>query len=118
MAYSHFDETTPDASTQNGAQVCQSIQQNLTALRDMVLFGAPEGWNMSVSPADATFPDTYIFSSSSERIEADVTWNADNTVSTITFTYYPSATGGTGDVIGTVTFSYNADKAVVATTWS
>ena len=118
MAYAHFDETTPDASTQNGAEVCLSTQRNLTALRDMVLFGAPEGWDMSVSPSDATFPDLYIFTSATERIEAAMTWNGDNTVDSVTFTYYPAATGGTGGLIGTVSFTYNADKAVTATTWS
>jgi hypothetical protein len=118
MAYIKFDETKPDAATQNGAQVCLSTQQNLTALRDMVLFGAPEGWNMSVDPADATFPDKYIFTGTNERIEASMNWNADNTVDSVSFNYFPSATGGTAEPIGTVTFTYNASKAVTATTWS
>ena len=118
MAYQQFDETKPDATTQNGAEICASIQTNETALRDMVLFGSPKGWNMTVSPANATFPDTLIFTGNGERIEAAVTWNPDNTVDHVDFSYYPAATGGTEEPIGTVTFTYNSDNVVVATTWS
>jgi len=92
MAYTPFDETSPDPTTQNGGQAMDSIRYNQTALRDMVLFGAPQGWSIA--------------------------WNPDNTVDSVTFNYYAAETGGTAELIGTVTFTYNADKAITASTWS
>ena len=121
MAYTKFDESKPDPTTDNGSAVCNNTRWNLTAVRDMVLMGGVEGWNMTVSPANATYPDKYIFTNpGTERIEAEVTWDGTNEgqVNSMTFVYYDAETGGTADTIGTVTFTYNADGAVTTSTWS
>lgn len=123
MAYTKFDESKPDPTTDNGSAMCNNTRFNLTALRDMVLMGGVEGWNMTVEPADATYPTLYRFTNPGvERIEATPTWNGseEGRVDSLAFVYYdnPTPGSGTAESIGTITFTYNADGAVTASTWS
>ena len=131
MAYTKFDESKPDPTTDNGSAVCNNTRFNLTALRDMVLMGGVEGWNMTTEPANETYPQKYIFTNPGiERIEIEMNWDGvwdgtawtswtnEGRVNSITFNYYPTDSGGVADVIGTNTFTYNADGAVTTSTWS
>jgi hypothetical protein len=121
MAYNKFDEAKPDPTTDNGAAMCNNTRYNLTALRDMVLMGGVEGWNMTTDPANETYPNKYIYTNPGvERIELEMSWDGteEGRVNSVTYKYYPAETGGTADTIGTNTFTYNADGAVTTSTWS
>lgn len=48
-----FDETKPNAVSENGLQYTQSLQSNLTAILDSLLIGSVYGWEVQANYAGA-----------------------------------------------------------------
>ena len=121
MAYTAFDATKPDATTQNGTQLAQSTRDNMKALRDMVVAGTLSGWPASVTGGTPEEPTTVTHSKSTERIRETITWGttggATGNPQTILYEYSANS-GGTYDAIGTITYTFDASGNVTAWAWS
>ena len=122
MAYTPFDPTKPDASTQNGTAFAGSARDNLKAIRDAAIMGGGSyGWNMALSGGTASQPAVLTYSKSTERVRASLTWGTtggeDGNV-TVALYEYSSNSGSSYDTIGTKTVTYDASANVTATTWS
>lgn len=117
MAYTQFDPSKPDGTSGDGASYTSGIHDNFKALRDAVIMGDMEGWNLSYSGGTADQPDYHIYSKGTERVRLHYTWNTDGYITEIVYEY-SSDSGSTYDTIGTETITYDADYNVTATTWS
>ncbi|MEW8230343.1 MAG: hypothetical protein AB2745_08470 [Candidatus Thiodiazotropha endolucinida] len=136
MAYTVYDQTTPDPSTENGTQAFDSTRENLLAVRDAIIAdGFFPGWDMetqnsdgSSPPTDPTQPDQIVFSKGTERIKLSLTWGtvggeAGNVTQVVAEYSANSGTlyepmGATGYPNGTLTISYDANGVPLSHTWS
>lgn len=121
MSYTHFDQTKPDAVTQNITEFAASTRENLAAIRDIVTLGAAPGWTYSWSGGNAAKPDVMLWSKGVERLRATCTWGttggeAEN-LTQVVFEY-SSNSGFSYDPIGTQVISYTAGGDVNSTSWS
>lgn len=121
MAYVPFDQTRPDAATQNGTAFATSTRANLAALRDMLVGGSPFGWNYSWSGGTADRPTTVLYTCGTERIRGQITYGTsggalDNPTQVV-YAYSPDS-GTTYHTIGTMTVTYTTGGDVNAVTWS
>lgn len=121
MAYVPFDQTKPDAATQNGTAFAQSARANFAALRDMLVAGAPFGWNYSWSGGTADKPSTTWYAKGTERIRGQTTYGtsggAQDNPTQIVYAYSPDG-GTTYYTIGTMAVTYTTGGDVNAVTWS
>lgn len=117
MAYTVFDPTVPDGSTQTGTQVLQAVRDNAAALRDACLMGGGFfGWNMAAAGGTASEPATLTYSSGTERVRATLTWSGGNVTSAVYA--YSSNSGTSYDTIGTKTITYDGSGNVTNTSWA
>jgi hypothetical protein len=122
MAYTLFDPTTPDATTQTLTQMGQSERNNLKAVRDACIMGGGfYGFNLAVSGGTADQPALLTYSKGTEKIKAALTWGTTGGEAgsvTVAVYSYSSDSGSTWVTIGTKTITYDANANVTATTWS
>ena len=126
MAYTPFDPSKPDPSSQNGTQFGQSIVNNLKALRDACIMGGGFfGWPLAVSGGTAEQPTTFTYGNTTlngtERVRAVVTWGtaggeAGNPTQVVYS--YSNTSGSSWDTIKTKTITYDSSGNVTATSWS
>ncbi len=121
MTYTAFDDTLPNAATQNGTTAMQSVRDNLRAMRDAVVFSAFPGWNFSKSGGTAEMPAIILYSKSTDRLRVSLTWGTtggatDNV--TVAVYEFSSNSGSSYDAIGTCTVTWDAAGLITATTWS
>lgn len=119
MAYKHFDATKPDSTTQNGTQVVQSIRDNQAAESDMILLGVVPGWSMTKPPGET--PATLTYTKGLERRRISLTWGTTGgEVGNVTQSVYEASYdgGSTYSLIGTRSFTYDANGDVTSITWS
>jgi len=123
MAYVSFDSTVPNAATQDGTDVCDAIRDNQEALRDAVVLGAMEDWDLTVTAGtgSASEPQYLTYDKGAERLRATLTWGTtggeDGNVTQSVYAY-SSNSGSSYDTIGTLAVSYDSNGNVTATTWS
>jgi hypothetical protein len=122
MAYTLFDPTTPDATTQTLTQMGQSERNNLKAVRDACIMGGGfYGFNLAVSGGTADQPALLTYSKGTEKIKAALTWGTTGGEAgniTVVAYSYSADSGSTWATIGTKTITYDANANVTATTWS
>jgi hypothetical protein len=122
MAYTLFDPTTPDATTQTLTQMGQSERNNLKAVRDACIMGGGfYGFNLAVSGGTADQPALLTYTKGTEKIKAALTWGTTGGEAgsvTVAVYSYSSDSGNTWATIGTKTITYDANANVTATTWS
>jgi hypothetical protein len=122
MAYTLFDPTTPDATTQTLTQMGQSERNNLKAVRDACIMGGGfYGFNLAVSGGTADQPALLTYTKGTEKIKAALTWGTTGGEAgsvTVADYSYSSDSGNTWVTIGTKTITYDANANVTATTWS
>jgi hypothetical protein len=122
MAYTPFDPTTPDATTQTLTQMGQSERNNLRAVRDACIMGGGfYGFNLAVSGGTAAQPALLTYTKGTEQIKAALTWGATGGAAgsvTQAVYSYSSDSGSTWATIGTKTITYDANANVTATTWA
>ena len=122
MTYAAFDPAKPDASSQNITQFAQSARDNAKAIRDAcILGGGFPGWALAISGGTAEQPTTFVYSKSSERVRATLTWGtvggeAGNPTSTLF--EYSSNSGSSYDPIGTKTNTFDGSGNLTAVAWS
>lgn len=121
MAYTAFNNSTPDPATQTPGQCFDSDRQNLHALRDAVVTGAMAGWDLTPSGGTAEQPTTLKYNrGTSEYLKVALTWGtsggADGNVTQAVLSY--STDDVTYDTIGTETITYDANGNVTAVAWS
>lgn len=121
MAYTAFDGSKPDPTTQGITAYSQSVRDNEQALRDAVIAGALAGFNMTQSGGTAEQPANILFTKSTEIVKLALTWGSsggeDGNVTQIVASY--SSDSGAGyDTIGTATFTYDSNAYCTAITWS
>ena len=121
MAYTPYDSSKPDPTSQNGTAIMDSIRKNLNAMRDAVVMGSFAGFNMAATGGTADQPALLTYSKGTERVKAALTWGttggeANNC--TVAVYSYSSNSGGAYDVIATCTITYDGSGYVTATTWS
>lgn len=121
MAYTPFDASVPDASTEDLTDMGQSTRHNLKAIRDAVVAGNLAGWNLTPAGGTAEQPATLTYAKGTERVRGSLTWGssggADGNVTQAVWEY-SSNSGGSYDTIGTVTIAYDTSGNVTSTTWS
>lgn len=122
MAYTAFDKTKPDATTQAGSAFGASTKSNLLALRDSVVAGVVQGWNYSYTGTDAGQPATVVWANGTERVQETYTWGTDGSLSKVVYRY--SANSGTAydtmvDSNGyfALSFAYDGSGNLTSTTW-
>jgi hypothetical protein len=122
MAYTLFDPTTPDATTQTLTQMGQSERSNLKAVRDACIMGGGfYGFNLAVSGGTADQPALLTYTKGTEKIKAALTWGTTGGEAgsvTVAVYSYSADSGNTWVTIGTKTITYDANANVTATTWS
>ena len=128
MAYTPFDPTKPDASSQAGTAFGNSTKYNLLAARDgAVMAGTMPGWGMVSSGGTADQPAllTYTSPSGTEKIKAALTWGTtggENGKVTQQVWSYSSDSGGTWALMvtanGKKTISYTSAGNVSGWSWS
>ena len=121
MAYNFYDETKPDPAADNGTAFGTNIRINTDALRDAVVAGTFQGFDMSVSGGTAEQPALILYTKSTEIVRASITWGSaggatDN--AEVILYEFSSDTGGSYDTIGTLTITYDSSSNATATTWS
>ncbi len=117
MPYTAFDQTKPDAATQNGTAFGTSTRSNLNAIRDACIMGGGfPGWNMSKSGGSASEPAQIIYAKGTERVRASLTW-AGGLVTQSVYAYSANS-GGLYETIGTVTLTWDGSNNLTSTTWS
>jgi hypothetical protein len=120
MSYAPYDSTRPSASV-NGTTFAQHTREQLAALRDMLVAGAPFGWNYSWSGGTADRPTTVFYARGTERVRGTITYGtsggAQDNPTTIGYAYSPDS-GTTYHTIGTMTVTYTTGGDVNAVTWS
>lgn len=121
MAYTAFDGSKPDPTTQGITAYSQAIRDNEQALRDAVVAGAMAGWDMAQSGGTAEQPASIFFTKSAEIVKLELTWGSsggENGNVTQIVLKYSSNGGGAYDTIGTATFTYDSNAYCTAITWS
>lgn len=122
MTYTAFDAAKPDASSQNGTQFAQSTRDNLKAVRDAVIAGGGfYGWALTISGGTADQPTTFVWSLSTERVKAVLTWGTSGGEAgnpTQVVYSYSSDSGSTYATIKTKTNTYDSSGNLTATSWS
>lgn len=121
MAYTSFNDTLPNAATQNGTQFAQSIRDNLRSMRDAIVFSTFPGWNFSKSGGTAEMPAIILYSKSTDRLRVSLTWGTSGGATdnvTVAVYAFSSNSGTTYDTIGTKTITWDAAGLITATTWS
>jgi len=131
MAYTPFDATKPDGSTQAGSAFSTSTNANDKALRDAIIMGAMSGFVFSQSSSSTGAPTTtvdqpayWFWKNGTTWLRATLTWGAGAGTNgnptnivwdlSINGTDYTTAPGGN---IGTQTFSWDSTTgALTATT--
>lgn len=123
MAYTALDVSKPDAATQNGTQVCQSIRDNLRGMRDMLAaMGMVQGFNYSVSGGTASEPAQQFYKRGTEWIKVVLTWASGNV--TKAAYYYSSNSGGAYDPMAdasgsyVLNITYDGSLNVTSSTWN
>lgn len=116
MAYTLFNKDKPTGSDSPPTNA-DNTRKNLLAVRDAVVAGAFEGWDMSTSGGTAAEPDKILHTKGTEIVRLDLTWNASGNPSQIVYEY-SSDSGSSYDTIGTESISYDANDNVTGTTWS
>lgn len=136
MAYTPFENSTPDPSTENGTTAFDSTRENLLAMRDaLIAFGNFPGWdcaaqnsNGSTPPTDPTQPYQFVWSRGTERIKMVCTWGTtggeDDNLTDAVFSY-SSNSGSSYDLIadtdyplGKVSLTYDANANYLSHSWS
>jgi len=119
MAYNQFDDALP-VSTATGPQVITDIRDNQQSMRDMIVIGGMQGWNMAATGGTAAEPTQLLYSKGVERLKAALTWatsgGQDGNVTQAIYSY-SSNSGGAYDVIGTFHVTYDTSGNVTATYW-
>lgn len=96
MAYTAFDATKPDATTQTLTQMGQSMRDNARAVRDyLATLGALPGWNYSVSGGSAEQPAIAYYKNGVEWIKVTLTWGT---------------TGGSAGAVTKAVYQYSANS--------
>lgn len=117
MAYLEYDSSLPDGSTQAVLEVAASTRQNLDALVDaLVMGGVYRDVNMTVT-GDADQPSSVLYERNPSQLRMDIVWNVDGNPDTITY-HSSGDSGGTWDVVGTKTVTWDADGNATQTDWS
>ena len=122
MAYTDFVEDKPDI-TDDGDIVINNTRENLMALRDALVCGALNGWDMDITigGGSAAEPDEIIYKKSTEWLRLDITWGTsggDDGNPTVIVYAYSANSGGVYDTIGTATMTYDSGGAMTDVTWS
>ena len=123
MAYTFFNENTPDASTQSITEICDSTRENLAALRDAIITtGLVYGWDSEsqdtgevTPPADPTKSDQIMYDKGTERVRVSMTWTGD--LVTVMLLEYSDNAGTDWDAIGTVTITYDGSDNFFPKSW-
>lgn len=136
MAYTVYNQGTPNPLTENGTQAFDSTRENLLAVRDAIIAsGLFPGWDGafqnsdgSTPPTDPTQPDQAVFSKGTERIKLSLTWGTvggetDNITQVVAEYSANSGTlyepmGSTGYPNGTLTITYDANGNALSFAWS
>lgn len=123
MAYTAYDVTKPDASTQAGTAFGASAKANLAALRDLIAaLGAVQGFNYSFSGGTSDKPTDMLFTRGTEIVKVSLTYDGSNRVATATYRY--SSNSGTSydpmaDAAGKYICTYTYDaNGLASSTWS
>jgi hypothetical protein len=118
MAYTAFDQTLPDGSTQSGAQVDNSIVENFKALWHGIVMGVMKGWNYSKTDGTGTAeePQYMFYKNGTDWIRLTLTWSSGRVTQTVYD--YSSNSGSSYDTVGTETIAYDGSDNVTSTTWS
>jgi hypothetical protein len=137
MAYTDFDPTAPDPSTDSPGTCFDETLANLLAMRDAVIAGTGyfPGWAMAAYDAsnntppasDADEPAYLVFSKGAERVKVVITWGASGVTDgwpTRLVTSYSSNSGTDYHVIkggsdnGYFDITYDASGNVTSAAWS
>jgi len=119
MAYAPYVIGNPDGTTGTGATFATQLQTNLNALMDAVVMGSMAGWNMAVTAGtgSASFPQFIEYSNGVYRVKLQLTYDANNNVTSIVFTHSVNS-GGAYDTIKTATYAYDGSSNITGVTWS
>jgi len=136
VAYTPFDKTVPDASSQSIAEVTTTTRENFAAMRDaLVTFGSMPGWSAEAQDSDGTNPPTtpdkpyqWVYSRGTERVKVVPTYGttggATDCVEEAVF-YYSSDSGVNYSLMSDtdypnakLTITYNSDSIVTSYSWS
>lgn len=128
MAYTKYQVNVPDI-TDSGQDVIDDARENLEALRDAVVAGIFPDWDMSVTAGTGS-------ASEPQRIEwrkdgtgvlairAEITWGtsggSDGNPTSVEyeFTGNRTASSPTWETMGTVSYTYDSDGNVTASSWA
>lgn len=120
--YVGFDDDKP-VDSDTGSTALTDIKNNLQGLRDGILYGGMDFWDYSKTDGTGTaeMPQYYFLKKSTDWIRATNTWGTSggeehNIASQLW--EYSSDSGSSYDSIGTLSFTFTADGAPSATTWS
>lgn len=121
MAYTHFNPVKSNPASTTISQLNDRLYTDMMAVRDAAVLGLLPGWNYSVSSGTPAKPDQILWTKGTETIAINCTWvttggAADNLANAKLY-YRPNASTPY-DMLGTVTFTYNAAGDVTAATWS
>lgn len=108
MAYTEFDRTQPDGSTDNGAAFATDLLNNQAALWHAIIAGKAKGWTLSVSGGTAEEPSIHLWSNGTLRVRATYTWTSGYATSILW--EYSSNSGSSYDTIATETRTYDGSK--------
>lgn len=111
MAYDAFDQTKPVISDTR-ANVVAETNQNIKALRDMIVNGGDGSlaWAWAITAGTNDQPTTIVLSNGTQRQRWVLTWSG-NDITAITASY-SSNSGTLYDTIGTFTFGFSGDDVV------
>lgn len=115
MAYTAFDTTKPDGSTQTGAAFSTSANANDTALLDMLGESLMQGYAYSQSGGTAEEPTQILLKNGTRWIKLDLTWTSGN-VTGLTVSRSTNS-GGVYDTVGSAAvFTYDGSGNLTAST--
>jgi len=119
VAYTKFDPSRPDGTTQNIVEALDSTRLNLKAIRDAMMFSSMPDWAMEVVPGSGTYeqPEQIKYTRGVEVIRLLLTWNADGNVTQVVY-QYSNDSGNTFETVATETINYDAEGNVTGTSWS
>jgi len=109
MAYNAFDGSKPVISDTRGVVVSET-NENVRALRDMVIHGADGSlaWTWSITGGTNDVPTTIVLTNGTQRQRWTLTWAANTRITSITGAY-SSDSGALYDTIGSWTFGFTGD---------
>lgn len=125
MVYVDFVSDKP-VIADDGDVVINNTRQNLMALRDAVVCGVLNGWNMtqSVGAGSTDEPDEILYSNDTngEALKLDITWGTtggeDGNPTVIVYSYSTDDFAASDEPMGTLTMTYNSNGTMTASTWS